>query len=71
MNATGQKNGCVPQLDPREYFFGYGRRICSGMDLAQATAWMMMACILASFEIRLQASQGEFKPEFTYDGLIR
>ena len=58
-------------LDPREYFFGYGRRICPGSHLAQATAWTTIACILASFELRLKDPEGVFKPEFTDGGLLR
>jgi len=65
------KSGCVPPLDPREYFFGYGRRICPGKNLVQSTAWFTIACFLASFELRLKDPEVPFKPEFTYEGTMR
>ena len=71
MSELDLKSGRVPPLDPREYFFGYGRRICPGMNLVQATAWVAIACFLASFELRLKDSDVAFKPKFTYDGIIR
>ena len=66
-----QKSGRVPQLDPREYFFGYGRRVCLGMHLSQATAWTAMAYLLASFDISLKDSELTVKPEFVCDGIMR
>ena len=71
MTDLDQKCGRIPPLDPREYYFGYGRRICVGMDLALATAWTAIAGILASFELRLKDSESDFKPEFTCDGIMR
>ncbi|PCH33073.1 cytochrome P450 [Wolfiporia cocos MD-104 SS10] len=38
-------------LDPREYAFGYGRRICPGLDFAEAILFMNITHILAVFDI--------------------
>lgn len=38
--------------DNVHYIFGFGRRICAGRHLAEASIWVAMACILAAFNIR-------------------
>ncbi|VDC00556.1 unnamed protein product [Peniophora sp. CBMAI 1063] len=38
--------------DPRNYAFGFGRRICPGMHLVDASIWLLIACMLATFEMR-------------------
>jgi len=48
----GNRGGNRPAPDPRDWYFGYGRRICPGMHLAQASAFMAVACMLTAFEIR-------------------
>jgi cytochrome P450 len=40
-----------PQLDPHEYTFGYGRRRCPGVRLADDALFMACARVLATFEI--------------------
>ncbi|KAH9849077.1 cytochrome P450 [Lenzites betulinus] len=40
-----------PQADPRSVVFGFGRRICPGMQLADASVWLAMAMSLAVFKI--------------------
>ncbi|KAG8995536.1 hypothetical protein FRB90_000146 [Tulasnella sp. 427] len=40
-----------PELDPRQYSFGYGRRACPGKDLAFHQIWMMATAILWGFEL--------------------
>ncbi|KAG8995313.1 hypothetical protein FRB90_000213, partial [Tulasnella sp. 427] len=40
-----------PELDPRQYSFGYGRRICPGKELAFPQAWMMVVSILWAFKL--------------------
>ncbi|KAF8989893.1 cytochrome P450 [Cyathus striatus] len=37
--------------DPRTYVFGFGRRSCPGMNLADAFVYIMISNILAAFEI--------------------
>ncbi|KAF8128421.1 cytochrome P450 [Boletus edulis] len=39
-------------LDPSTAAFGYGRRICPGRFMADATLWISIACILTVFDIR-------------------
>ncbi|KAI0076588.1 cytochrome P450 [Panus rudis PR-1116 ss-1] len=46
---NGQLNPDV--LDPAVAAFGFGRRICPGKALASETMWIVIASILAAFEI--------------------
>ncbi|KAJ3824541.1 cytochrome P450 [Lentinula raphanica] len=43
--------GKPAQKDPRNACFGFGRRICVGMQLAEASLWMFIAMTLAVFDI--------------------
>ncbi|GJE91706.1 cytochrome P450 [Phanerochaete sordida] len=47
--------------DPLEVAFGFGRRVCPGMLVAQAQAFATMACVLAVFD--LKAPKDEFGNE--------
>ncbi|KIJ31350.1 hypothetical protein M422DRAFT_267022 [Sphaerobolus stellatus SS14] len=40
----------ICERDPTIGSFGYGRRICSGKNLAEATLWLTMATLLSAFE---------------------
>ncbi|KIO27708.1 hypothetical protein M407DRAFT_23023 [Tulasnella calospora MUT 4182] len=40
-----------PELDPREFVFGYGPRICPGKDLAFQNVWILAASVLWAFNI--------------------
>ncbi|EPS99953.1 hypothetical protein FOMPIDRAFT_1123536 [Fomitopsis schrenkii] len=40
------------RLDPRNIVFGYGRRICPGRRFADTSDWLVIAAILATFNIR-------------------
>ncbi|KAI5116387.1 hypothetical protein M0805_006559 [Coniferiporia weirii] len=40
-----------PQTDPRQYAFGYGRRTCPGMHLADAFLFITISTILTLFNI--------------------
>ncbi|KAF8999673.1 cytochrome P450 [Cyathus striatus] len=44
-------NGHAPEEDPRNYIFGFGRRICPGRHLGDASMWIAMTSILATFNI--------------------
>lgn len=49
-----------PELDPREFVFGFGRRLCPGNELAFQAIWIMAASILWSF--KLQRADGDSAP---------
>ncbi|KAG2070224.1 cytochrome P450 [Suillus decipiens] len=44
-------NGKDPELDPRTICFGFGRRFCPGLHLADASVWISAAMSLAVFDI--------------------
>ncbi|KDR83471.1 hypothetical protein GALMADRAFT_645322 [Galerina marginata CBS 339.88] len=43
--------GRTPEPDPREVCFGFGRRICPGLHLADASIWISCATTLAVFNV--------------------
>jgi cytochrome P450 len=43
--------GPSPQMDPRKFIFGFGRRACPGLHFAQASLFLNISCILAAFTI--------------------
>ncbi|KAG8930435.1 hypothetical protein FRC01_002767 [Tulasnella sp. 417] len=50
----------TPELDPREFAFGYGRRLCPGQDLAFAKVWILVASTLWAFNV--VGTEDESKP---------
>ncbi|KAG9048573.1 hypothetical protein FS837_012514 [Tulasnella sp. UAMH 9824] len=48
-----------PILDPRQFAFGFGRRICPGNELAMQSLWIGMASVLWAFELK---PDGELDP---------
>ncbi|KAG9031921.1 hypothetical protein FS837_002857 [Tulasnella sp. UAMH 9824] len=42
----------TPVIDPRHFVFGFGRRICPGMELALHSLWMGVASTLWAFQIK-------------------
>lgn len=58
------KEGKEPETDPRTICFGFGRRICPGLHLADASVWMSTAMSLATFDISKVVENGvEITPE--------
>jgi cytochrome P450 len=55
-------------VDPREYVFGFGRRICPGRDLADAGVWLATAALLAAFkfEKKSDGKGGFIEPKEDY-----
>jgi hypothetical protein len=53
--------------------FGFGRRICPGLYLAENSVFLGIATILAVFDIRRTVDEmgREVVPEVEYDGFIR
>lgn len=62
------ENGRSPQPDPRDYCFGFGRRICPGLHLADTSIWITCATVLAAFNIENVVENGrviDIVPEYT------
>lgn len=43
--------GDNPELNPRTFVYGFGRRRCPGIELAEASIYIAISMILAVFEI--------------------
>jgi cytochrome P450 len=57
-------DGKKPETEPRTICFGFGRRICPGIHLAEASAWLSIAMSLAVFDISKVVENGiEITPE--------
>ncbi|CAE6405714.1 unnamed protein product [Rhizoctonia solani] len=75
----------VPDPDPRKYIFGFGRRVCPGLHVANNATWIICAGILSVFDLhpgqellaRVEQLGGRdsrqmyklFKPYLVYDPL--
>ncbi|EPT01022.1 hypothetical protein FOMPIDRAFT_1121512 [Fomitopsis schrenkii] len=46
--ATGLSTG----LDPKDYIFSFGRRACPGQRFADDSLWLVIASIIATFDIK-------------------
>ncbi|KAJ7493151.1 cytochrome P450 [Mycena galericulata] len=44
--------GEVPELDPGSFVFGFGRRKCPGIEIAESTIFIIMATCLSVFQFR-------------------
>ncbi|KAH9925312.1 cytochrome P450 [Fomitopsis serialis] len=49
LDKSGEQSDLNP--DPRDFAFGYGRRVCPGRMLAEDTLFIVAASVLASFNI--------------------
>ncbi|KAG1773897.1 cytochrome P450 [Suillus occidentalis] len=57
-------DGKTPETEPRTICFGFGRRICPGIYLAEASVWLSVAMSLAVFNISKAVENGiEITPE--------
>ncbi|KAG1792192.1 cytochrome P450 [Suillus plorans] len=57
-------DGKEPEKDPRTICFGFGRRLCPGIHLAEASVWLSTAMSLAVFDISKVVENGiEITPE--------
>ncbi|KAG2077744.1 cytochrome P450 [Suillus decipiens] len=57
-------DGKNPETEPRTICFGFGRRICPGIHLAEASTWLSIAMSLAVFDISKVVENGvEITPE--------
>ncbi|KAI0751469.1 cytochrome P450 [Daedaleopsis nitida] len=48
-----------PEVDPRTMVFGFGRRICPGLQLADASVFLSIAMSLAAFKISKAVENGQ------------
>ncbi|KAI0049998.1 cytochrome P450 [Auriscalpium vulgare] len=64
--------GKPAEQDPRACCFGFGRRICPGLLLADATVWASIVMSIAVFDVERKVVNGvEIVPEPKYsDGII-
>ncbi|QRW20715.1 cytochrome P450 family protein [Rhizoctonia solani] len=44
--------GPNPEPDPRKYIFGFGRRVCPGLHVANNSSWVMCAGLLSVFNFQ-------------------
>ncbi|KAG1747302.1 cytochrome P450 [Suillus lakei] len=57
-------DGKKPENDPRTICFGFGRRICPGLHLADASVWISTVMSLAVFDIsKVVENHVEITPE--------
>ncbi|KAG1876595.1 cytochrome P450 [Suillus subalutaceus] len=57
-------NGKDPELEPRTICFGFGRRVCPGLHLADTIVWISTVMSLAVFDISKVVEKGvEITPE--------
>ncbi|KAG2341949.1 cytochrome P450 [Suillus weaverae] len=63
--------GPSPQLDPRKFIFGFGRRACPGLHFAEASLYLNVSCILAAFTIAkpLNARGEEITPPMEFESV--
>ena len=66
----GRFIGEKQQPDPRELAFGRGRRVCPGQHIAEASVFIQVASVLATFDIQRDVDDGwypvaEAEVEFT------
>jgi cytochrome P450 len=50
------KLGHLP-VDPTTYVFGFGRRICPGMHFADASLFIILVCVIATFDIEREVDE--------------
>lgn len=60
--------GSDPAPDPRNYVFGYGRRICPGKQLADLSVWLTIVRSLAVFDIKkgVEDTGKEIEPKLSF-----
>jgi len=58
--------------EPRNYIFGFGRRLCPGLPLADSAVWHIMASILATMDVKkaIDAEGKPIEPEQVYNNSI-
>ncbi|KAF7324453.1 Cytochrome P450 [Mycena sanguinolenta] len=64
--------GSNPQPDPREFVFGFGRRVCAGQHLAETTLWIQMCLSLLTVNISKAVNENGqiIEPEIAFTTAI-
>lgn len=58
-------------IDPRNFVYGFGRRICVGQKFGDETIYLSIASILALFDIRKKIVDGKAViPDVEYSGFV-
>ena len=66
-NLSSSKHEPAP--DPRQFVFGFGRRRCPGNHLVEESLWMVMALIVATFDVS-KPMDGEVEVEVEFDNAV-
>lgn len=58
--------------DPRNFVFGFGRRRCPGMHLIEESLWIVMATMIATFDIANPVDEKgrAIKPKVSFDNAV-
>ncbi|KAI0352715.1 cytochrome P450 [Trametes cingulata] len=58
--------------DPRNFVFGFGRRRCPGAQLVESSFWIVIACVLATLDVRkeLDPNGNPLEAEIVYENAI-
>ncbi|OCH88151.1 cytochrome P450 [Obba rivulosa] len=58
--------------DPRQWIFGFGRRRCPGMHLAESSTWLAVVCILATLNVTkaIDSNGDAIEPEVKYENMV-
>ena len=62
------------QPDPRQWVFGFGRRVCPGVNIAESSIFIQIVTVLATLNIRcaVDAKGAEIKPKQVFStGIAR
>jgi len=65
-------NEMAKRRDPKNYTFGFGRRVCPGRHLAQSSAWILMASFLATMNISkaVDANGRQIEQDIKYENSV-
>ncbi|KAG1736610.1 cytochrome P450 [Suillus paluster] len=60
------------ETDPRAFVFGFGRRRCPGTHLVESSVWLLMACMLATLDIRKARDERgvEIEPVIKFENAV-
>jgi cytochrome P450 len=72
LDGAGRARVLKPAEDPVRLAFGFGRRVCPGLALADGALFLAIAGILATLQVRKARDEhgAEVEPRVWYDGFI-